>query len=145
MGVWEAKIAQNAVAHELGHEAVIARDHDGAGTLLGADHLPHILGIEPRRQCSRAREVAKHDRQLAALSRIFRRWPRKAYGSRRLIRIAEICDRLQNSLSGSERQAELFKIDFSQFWQNIRLNLTFAKRAVILPETEAAYRSHDIH
>src|SRR5260370_39687130 len=109
MGVWEAKIGQNAVAHELGHEAVIARDHAGAGILIGADHLPHILGIEPRRQCSRAREVAKHDGQLAALSRIFRRWPRKAYGSRRLIAIPESCGRLQNSLSGAERQAVVFK------------------------------------
>jgi hypothetical protein len=35
------------------------------GILIGADHLPHILGIKSRRQGSRPHEVAEHDRLLA--------------------------------------------------------------------------------
>jgi hypothetical protein len=68
VGVWKAKIGKNAVTHEFGDKTVITRDHTRAGVLIGPDHLPHILGIKSRRQGSRAREVAEHDRQLAALS-----------------------------------------------------------------------------
>ena len=55
VGMWKAEIGENAVAHEFSDETVIACDHARAGILIGADHLPHILGIEPRRQRSRAR------------------------------------------------------------------------------------------
>ena len=39
----------------------------GAATVIGADDLAHVLGIEPRRQRGRADEVAEHHRELAAL------------------------------------------------------------------------------
>ena len=136
VGVRKAEIGENAVAHEFGDETVIARDHARAGVLIGADHLPHILGIEPRRQRGRAREVAEHDRQLAALSRIFRRGTRKACRSRRLVRAAQICNRLEDSLSGSQRQAELFEIGLRQFRQNVGLDFVLAKRALILSKPE---------
>jgi hypothetical protein len=50
VGARKAKISQNAVAHEFGDETVIAGDHARTGVLIGANHLPHILRIEPRRQ-----------------------------------------------------------------------------------------------
>jgi hypothetical protein len=50
VGVWKSEIGENAVAHEFGDETVVACNHTRAGVLIGADHPPHILGVEPRRQ-----------------------------------------------------------------------------------------------
>ena len=35
--------------------------------LVGADHLPHVLGIEPRRKLGRAHQIDEHHRQLPPL------------------------------------------------------------------------------
>ncbi len=72
MGAREAEIGQHAVAHELGDEAVVARDRARTGVLIGANDLAHVLGIEPRRQRGRADEVAEHDGELAALGGVRR-------------------------------------------------------------------------
>ena len=58
---------QHAVAHELGDKAVIAGGDAGAGILVEADHLAHVLGIEPGGNRRRARQVAEHHRQLPSL------------------------------------------------------------------------------
>jgi len=47
--------------------AAPALDHVGAGALVGADHVPHVLGVELPRQKSRADQVDEQHRQLAAL------------------------------------------------------------------------------
>ena len=62
-----AEIGEHAVAHVLGDVTRPALDHLGAAFLIGADHLAHVLGIEPRRQRGRADQIAEHHRQLAAL------------------------------------------------------------------------------
>ena len=67
MRAGKAEIGQNAVAHELGDEAVVARDSARAGVLVGPDDLSHVLGIEPLRKSGRADEIAKHHGQLSAL------------------------------------------------------------------------------
>ena len=46
--VRKAEIGENAVAHELRDEPVIARHNAGAGVLIGANDLPQVLGIKPR-------------------------------------------------------------------------------------------------
>jgi hypothetical protein len=57
MRTGKAEIGENAIAHELGHKAVVAGDDARAGVLIGADDPPHVLGIEPRRESRRADEM----------------------------------------------------------------------------------------
>jgi hypothetical protein len=66
----KAEVGENAVAHEFGDEAVIARDDTGDGVLIGADDLAHVLGIKPCRHCGGADEVREHDGELAAFGGI---------------------------------------------------------------------------
>src|SRR5262249_49571925 len=62
-----AEIDQHAVAHVLGDKAVEASYYIGDRAVIRSDDLAQILRIEPGGQRSRADEVAKHHRQLAAL------------------------------------------------------------------------------
>ena len=62
-----AEIGQHAVAHELGDVALEARDLARHRVLIAADHLAHVLGIEPRRQRGRADQIDEHHRQLPPL------------------------------------------------------------------------------
>ena len=64
MGARKAEIGQHPIAHELGDEAVVARERARTGVLIGTDELAHVLRIKPRRHRRRAHE---HDRELAAL------------------------------------------------------------------------------
>ena len=67
MGLGPAEIGEHAVAHELGDMALEARHLAGHRVLVGADDLPHLLGIEPRRQRGRADQIDEHHRELPAL------------------------------------------------------------------------------
>jgi hypothetical protein len=49
-----SEIDQDAVAHIFGDKALEAPDDLGDGAMIGADHLPQILGIELRREFRRA-------------------------------------------------------------------------------------------
>ena len=62
-----AEIGEHAVAHVLGDVAAPALDHLGAAVLIRADHLAHVLGIEPRRKLGRADQVDEQHRQLPPL------------------------------------------------------------------------------
>ncbi len=62
-----AEIGEHAITHVLGDMPAPALDHLGAGGLIGPDHLPHVLGIEPRRELSRAHQIEEHHRQLPPL------------------------------------------------------------------------------
>jgi hypothetical protein len=64
-----AEIGQHAIAHVLRDEAPGLGDHPGAAAMIGADDLPHVFGIEPRRERGRAHEVAEHDGELAPFGR----------------------------------------------------------------------------
>ena len=68
-----AEICEQPVAHELGDEAVVARDDIGAGRLVGADHVTHVFWIEPRRQCRRVGKIAEQQRKLPAFGYGLRR------------------------------------------------------------------------
>jgi hypothetical protein len=75
-----ARIAEedeHAVAHEPGDEAVVARDRRRRAVLVGADHVPQVLGVQAVRQRRRAHEVAEHHGELPPL----RRTPGRASGS----------------------------------------------------------------
>ena len=49
MGARKTKISQHPIAHELGDEAVVARNRARTGVLIGANDLAHVLGIKPGR------------------------------------------------------------------------------------------------
>ncbi len=61
-----AEIGEHPVAHVLGDKPAAAADHLGNAAVIGADHRPQILRVEPRRQCRRADQVAEHHRQMPA-------------------------------------------------------------------------------
>jgi hypothetical protein len=67
MRPWPAEIDEHAVAHVFGDIAVPAMNDLGAATLIGADHLPHVLRVEPSRQRRRADQIDEHHAQLATL------------------------------------------------------------------------------
>jgi hypothetical protein len=62
-----AEIGQHPVAHVLRDEPTGLADEIGAAAVIRADDLAQILGIEPRRECRRADQIAEHHRQLPAL------------------------------------------------------------------------------
>jgi hypothetical protein len=67
VGLGIAEIDQYAIAHVPSDETSGLDDEIGTATVVRADDLLHILGVEPGRECSRADEVAEHDRELATL------------------------------------------------------------------------------
>ena len=56
----EAEIDQHPIAHELGDEAVVARDRARTSVMIDPDNFAHVFRIKPRRQRGRADEIAKH-------------------------------------------------------------------------------------
>ena len=76
VGARIAEIGEHAVAHELGDKPLEARDHPGAGVLIGADHIAHVLGVEPLRKRRGPDEVAEQHGQLPALGPPGRGWRR---------------------------------------------------------------------
>ncbi len=68
MGLGMPEVDHQSVAEELGDMALVALDDRRAGSLVGADDLAEIFGVQARRQRSGAREVAEHDGDLAALA-----------------------------------------------------------------------------
>ena len=59
------EINQDAITHVPGHKAVGFGDYFGDGTVICADDLAVILGIEARGECRRADQIAEHYRQLS--------------------------------------------------------------------------------
>ena len=60
-----AEIGEDAVAHEPRDIAVVGGNDPCAGGTIGADHLPHVFGIEPRRERRRADQIAEHHGKVA--------------------------------------------------------------------------------
>ena len=62
-----AEIGEYSIAHEPGDNAVISGNDPCAGDPIGTDHFPHVLGIEARRERSRAYQIAEHNGEVASL------------------------------------------------------------------------------
>src|SRR6516165_11653692 len=69
-----AEINQHAVAHKPGDEAVEPGDDFRDGAVISSDDLAQILGIEARRECGRANQVAKHHCKLPTFGLGLRRY-----------------------------------------------------------------------
>ena len=67
MGSRIAEIGQHPVAHVFGDEPVEPSNDLGDGTMVGADEVAQILGVETRGQRCGPDEIAKHDGQLPPL------------------------------------------------------------------------------
>jgi hypothetical protein len=64
------EIGERAVAHISRHDSLIAADYLGYAAMKERHHLPHVFWIKPRRERSRADQIAKHHRKLAPLGTI---------------------------------------------------------------------------
>ena len=62
-----SEIGQHAVAHVFRDESIEPCNDLGDGTMVGANDVAQILGVETRGQGCRADEIAKHNGQLPAL------------------------------------------------------------------------------
>ncbi len=71
-----AEIGEYAVTDEPGDHAVVGGDDPRTGGPIGTDHLPHVFGIEARRERSRAYQIAEHDGEVASLGV----WPANRLG-----------------------------------------------------------------
>ena len=65
-GFRPAEIDQHPVTDVTRNEAVELADRVGDARLVGADDLPQILGVEPRRECGGTDEIAEHHAEGAA-------------------------------------------------------------------------------
>ncbi len=67
-----AEVGEQTVAEVLCDVAAVARDHGLGRTLIAAEHLAPVLGIEPHRDLGGAHEVAEEHRELAPPGRFGR-------------------------------------------------------------------------
>ena len=110
-----AEIDQHAIAHELGHMALVARDLAGNGVLIAAHGVPQVFRVQALGQFRRADEVDEHDRHLAALGLALRR----RLGGRWLIRpirrtLAQRSDRREQDPAVAQQNAQLSEILLGQ-------------------------------
>jgi hypothetical protein len=118
---------------------------------VAADHRAHVFGIEPRRQPSRADQIAEQHRQLPPLG--FRR----LCSACRLGWGARLCFRRQSRLGqGGNRFEELapvtnggdanvFEIVSSQLGQDLGVNLVLPERLLVALQPQLPQPSRDVH
>jgi hypothetical protein len=103
-------VSSGEIVGMAGDMAVKARHGRRDRAVERADQIAHILGIEPRRQRSRADEIAEHHRQLTALGWVLRL--RLWLGGRPIReRLAggKLPDRAQHLQPVPERNTEVFE------------------------------------
>ena len=109
--------------------------------MIGGDNLAVILGIEPRRECGRSRQIAEHNRQLPALGFGSNR---RSGGWGRRRRRSQILECAQYSLAVAEQHAELFEISLGQIGQAFGIDRVVAKGQFVLLQPKAAQPNTDI-
>ena len=138
------EVGQHTIAHVLGDVALPALDHLGAGAMIGADHVPHVLGVEPRRKLGRADQVTEQQRQLPPLGLCRPRsgcglgWRAQFYwrcgsrlgqGGNRIEQLAPVPD-------GGD--ANVFEIVSSQLGQDLGVNLVLPERLLVALQPQLA-------
>jgi hypothetical protein len=63
-----AEIDEHPVPHVLGHKTVKPGDRLRDALVIGPDHRPQVLGVEPGREGCRADEIGEHNRELASFA-----------------------------------------------------------------------------
>jgi hypothetical protein len=126
-----AEIGEDAVAEVLGDMSFEALDNRRDATMVGADHLAQVLGIERGRQRGRADQIDEHHRQLTALG--------FARNGRRRGLLSRLCpvqrrpgvqrrDRLEQPLTVAEVEPKLLQIGISQIAQDVARNAVLGER-----------------
>jgi hypothetical protein len=145
MGARVAEIDHYPVAHVFGDETIEAGDDRSNRAMIGANQLPQILRVEPRRERSGADEVTEHDGQLSA----FRlRRPLRAGRCREADgRVgAERCDGVEQAPAMPDQtDAQILQILARQGRQNSIVDRVLAERSLIPFEAEAAQPLSEVH
>jgi hypothetical protein len=141
-----AEIGEHTIAHELRDVPLEARDLARHRVLVGVQHVPHLLGIKPGRECRRSDEVDEHHRQLPALGLARpcgRGWEGRRRG--RCLR-ARRGERLEEPLAVTEcRDAELPEVFGGELPQDLNVDGVVAERLLVLLQAEAPEPSPDVH
>jgi hypothetical protein len=90
-----AEVCQDAITHVAGDKTLIARDHVAAEGSIRMQQAAQLFGVELFTQRRRTHEIAKHDGELAAFAR---RWRRKLVlgrPGRRWCAVPQLRDRYQ--------------------------------------------------
>ena len=140
-----AEIDQHAVAHILGDKAGKAGDRVGDAAMIRANDLAQILGIEARRQRSRADQIAEHQGQLAPLGRA-EHIPRYRRRCSRNRTAAQRGDRRQQPAPITDRRdADLFQIVCVQVPQHVPIDRVFREGRRVPPEAETTQPLGNVH
>ena len=150
------EVGEHPVAHVLRDVPLevdyLARDH----SLVSADDLTHLLGIEPPRESGRAHEIDEHHCELAALGLGSRRCCLGIGGARRtgtsiergLISGVRGCperrDGLEKLLAVAEEDAELLKVGIGQLRQDVAVDRVLAERLLVLLQLQIAEPCRDV-
>ena len=123
-----AEIGKYAVAHKPGDNAVVGGNHFRAGGPIGADHLPHVFGIETRRERSRADQITEHDGEVASLGIA----PTSRLGDQS--GLIEFGDRAQHFATMSEQDPKPIKVLVGQFGKHTKIDAIVGKTLRVLPK-----------
>ena len=104
-----AEIGEYAVADKPGDAAVVIGNDPRAGGPIGADHLPHVLGIKASRELSRAYQIAEHHGEVASLGIT----PVNLLGDQ--LWPVEFGDRAQHLAAMAEQDSESIEVLVRQF------------------------------
>jgi hypothetical protein len=141
-----AEIHQHTVAHVPGDKAVGPSDYFGDSAVIHGDDLTQILGVESRRECSRADQVAEHHGQLAPFGGCginqfpaLCRWFRPAV-------IAQRGNRSEQFAAMSDQaDADVREILGGQLRQHRSIDRVVAKRLFVLLQPETVEPRRYIH
>ena len=125
-----AEIGEYSVAHKPGETAVVNGNHPRAGGPIGADHLPHVLGIEASRERSRAYQIAEHDGEVASLGIVLKRRLGDQFA------LIEFGDRAQHFASMAEQDTEPVEVLVRQFGKDTKINPVLGKTQRVLSKTK---------
>jgi hypothetical protein len=131
-----AQIGENTVTHVLGDEAAVALNQFRAAPVIDIDNPPQVLGIQPRRQCRRTHQVAKHHRELAALRRIPFSWLGCNLLRRRERGPVKFRNRPQHLATMTQRNVEVFQILVRQIEEDAGIDVIFRKALSVLGHAE---------
>jgi hypothetical protein len=147
-----AEVGQHPVAHVLGDVALEAGDLAGDRVLVGADHLAHLLRVEPAGERRRADQVDEHDRQLPPFraGRRPRLW--RSIGRDRAAAAAAVGlapqggDGVEQPAAVAERgHAEFLEVLPRQPGQQPGIDVVLAERRFVSLQAQAPQPSRDVH
>ena len=152
-----AEVAEDAVAHQLGHVTLEPGDLARDGVLVGAQDSLHVLGVEARRQRRRADEVDEHDRELPSFgfgrpgARGGVRCRRgRGFGRRSGLRRERV---LPQGGDGGEQlapvadrgDAEADQVVGRQIGQDLGVDIVVTERLLVLAQAQPVQPSPDVH